>query len=150
MEAGLRSGALITAHFALQQGREVFAVPGKADCPTARGVNNLIKQGAKLITSVEDVLEELKPHLSQYLKESPIQPQDTPCIKNTNDLTENEKLVYNCLTDEPMHIDELSTRCLIHESLAVVLFQLELKKWIKQLPGKFYIRGHQKIEVVKT
>ena len=61
-EAAKNSGALITADFALEQGREVFAIPGKVDSATSFGANQLIKQGAKLVDSIEDILEELKPH----------------------------------------------------------------------------------------
>ena len=67
-EAAKNSGALITADFALEQGREVFAIPGKVDSATSFGTNQLIKQGAKLVDSIEDILEELNLKLEEFKK----------------------------------------------------------------------------------
>lgn len=135
-EASYKSGALITSRFALEQGREVFAVPGKVDNPNAAGVNNLIKQGAKLIMSVEDVLEELVVHLKPYtLKPAPTEAAPA-AIKN---LTEEERQVSLCLGKQPSHIDQIAAACgRSMDWIGSKLLSLELKGIVKQLPGKFF------------
>ncbi len=97
IEAGERSGALITTNFALEQGREVFAVPGSIKSPLSRGPNRLIQQGAKLVTKVEDILEEL--NLSVTVAQTAVQ-------MALPDSTEEMQL-YKQLANEPMHIDDL-------------------------------------------
>ncbi len=137
-EASHKSGALITSRFALEQGREVFAVPGKVDNPNAAGVNNLIKQGAKLIMSVEDVLEELIVQLKPYtLNPVPAETQTPAAVKN---LTEEEREVSLCLGKQPSHIDQIAHHCgRSMDWLGSKLLSLELKGIVKQLPGKFFI-----------
>lgn len=142
VEAAEKSGALITADFALEQGREVYAVPGKVDCPTSRGVNGLIKQGAKLVTCVDDVLEDLLP---QWRADLP--PCDHPETqeKNQNEgisgLSEQEQLVYKHITDRPVHVDQLSQCCGVDiSSMTSVLLRLELKHLVKQMPGRQFVR----------
>lgn len=137
VEASAKSGALITSDFALEQGREVFAIPGKVDQPNSQGVNRLIKDGAKLVSCVEDILEELKLPLSAYVGAG-LEP--TPA-KHTINLSQTEKPVYEQLSDEPQHIDDLVEQCRIPVSqLMAVLLNLELKGIIKQLPGKLFLR----------
>lgn len=140
VEAAERSGALITADCALEQGREVYAVPGPVDSPTSRGVHNLIKQGAKLVTGIEDVLEDLRAPLTAELKkQAPAAPRSEE--EETLLLTEEEALVYGYVSDRPVHIDRLAERCGKKMPLtAAVLSRLELRKLIRQLPGKLFVR----------
>jgi len=156
VEAAQRSGALITADYALEQGREVYAIPGKIDQAASQGVNGLIKQGAKLITSVEDILEDIQPRISTYLKDSKngspeLQVPSVP-VNNSWDagdrgigdqidkLSEQEKLLYDHITDRPVHVDELFNCCDKGIPVMSVLLQLELKQLVKQLPGKLFTR----------
>jgi len=143
IEAALKSGALITADCALEQGREVFALPGKVDNLQSEGVHNLIKQGAKLVTRVEDILEELKNPMEEFLGGATIPRMESVelSVPETN-LPEHEQLIYSYLNDRPIHMDELKERCgLVISSLGSLLFKLELKKLIKQLPGKMFVRS---------
>lgn len=134
VEAARRSGALITADFALQEGREVFALPGKVDSATSCGTHSLIKEGAKLITSIEDIFEELNLDIEVRGEEN-IETQARTILED------EEKAVYDILKDEPLHIDELleyskMTIC----GLSQILLKLELKGLIVQFPGKKFAR----------
>jgi DNA processing protein len=140
VEAAQRSGALITADFALEQGRDVFAVPGKIDQASSGGVNNLIKQGAKLITCVEDIVEDMAPRVCEYLEGKNRGSKVHPCTDRLDNLTNEEKLVYGYITDRPVHIDELTHCCEGTVPVMSVLLRLELKRLVKQLPGKLFVR----------
>ncbi|MFA5087981.1 MAG: DNA-processing protein DprA [Candidatus Omnitrophota bacterium] len=137
VEAAAKSGALITSEFALEQGREVFAVPGEVDTPNSRGVNHLIKQGAKLVTCIEDILEELSLPLHAALEdtqEKKILPQETEA------LGPQEREIIEQLGPQPVHIDELSWRVKLPINfIMAALLRLELKGLIKQLPGKLFV-----------
>lgn len=136
VEAALKSGALITSDFALEQGREVFAVPGRAGELGSEGTNKLIKQGAKLTTCVEDILEELAPGLQEYRPSAPVSKEN---IVSDVELTPEERVVCSSVNDEPVHLDELAGKTgLTVTQAALVLFQLELKKLVRQLPGQKY------------
>jgi len=135
------SGSLITARHALEQGREVFAVPGRVGSQTSRGTNRLIKKGeAKLIETAADVLEEILPQLK-----TPERPAGsdlkTAANKPLSNLSKSERTVYNCTGDEPMHIDIIARKCNIpiHE-LAGTLLSLELKGLVTQQPGAVFAR----------
>ncbi len=137
IEAAKRSGALITADFALEQGREVFALPGKIDSFTSRGTHDLIKQGAKLVESSLDIIEELMP-----LQSVSVEPAKgkTPAAAAAN-LVEEEKQIYSCLSSEPLHIDELVGKVnLTYGRLLTSLLKLQHRKLVSELPGKLFVR----------
>jgi DNA processing protein len=133
VQAGMESGSLITANCALEQGREVFAVPGNVGSDGSRGTHQLIKDGAKLVESSDDILEEVLP---QWKKErEPPQEVERP----VRDLTDEEKVLFDQLGETPLHIDVL-----IRESqfdpgkVSSLLLNLELKGLISQWPGKCF------------
>ncbi|MFH1479337.1 MAG: DNA-processing protein DprA [Candidatus Omnitrophota bacterium] len=132
VEAALRSGALITSDMALEQGREVFAVPGKVDSMTSLGTNKLIKEGAKLVSSIEDILQELKLDIKGSIKDGP--------NNNPSRLDKSESLVYTLLSSEPKHIDEILKEANIaYKEISSVLMSLQIKHMIKELPGKNFV-----------
>lgn len=146
VEAAKNSGALITADFALEQGREVFAVPGKISSLTSEGTHRLIKDGARLVQSADDIIEELslceaepKSDPARDSKEEAISKKTKRYIYNS--LTDNERKVYKILSDEPLYIDDVVEESGVGSRLASkVLLDLELKRLIKELPGKQFIR----------
>jgi DNA processing protein len=135
-EAPTRSGSLITAQQATEQGRAVYAVPGNVDRPTSHGCNRLIQQGAKLIMDAADVLDDL---LSLFPTQ-PLAPQmeeQRPLIA----LSAEEEAVFSAIGTTETHVNEL----ILHSGLAAplvsaTLMKLEMKRVIKPLPGKFYTR----------
>jgi len=146
VEAARNSGALITANFAAEQGREVFAVPGKISSQTSGGTNDLIKDGARLISSVDDILEELKIVELKGVPEEERRAIDGKIEKATrayiyNSLTEDERKIYRLLSDEPVHVDDiLSSSGLNQASASKAMLNLQLKKLVKEMPGKQFIR----------
>ena len=142
VEASNKSGALITSRFALEQGREVFAVPGKVDSPNSQGVHNLIKQGAKLVSNVEDILEEISPQLKHHMKtEHRELARRTSTRVLPNNLSDDELSIYKQIQDDAMHIDEVANQCGFSVPQTMnALLKLELKHLIKQLPGKLFVR----------
>lgn len=136
VEAAGHSGALITADCALEQGREVFAVPGKVDSVTSQGTHRLLKQGAKLTTTVDDILEELR------LEPIPAQPGEsvTPMSRGLTMTDEEQQLLAHLASDEPQDLDALAvTTGFSVSACAAALLGLELKRLVKQLPGKRFI-----------
>jgi len=137
VEAAEDSGSLITARLALEQGREVFAVPGPIDVPTSRGPHGLLKQGAKLVETVDDIVEELLPQLDrplQTLKTEPI-----AALPEHVALSPSERTVLDVMSREPLHLDDLTERSrLTTPAVAAILLGLELKALVKQLPGQRY------------
>ncbi len=136
IEAGERSGALITVDFALEQGREVFAVPGNAKSRESKGTNGLIKQGAKTVTCVEDILEEF-PQFKAFGGGEGM----TGGIEEYGSLDSEERRVVENLDTEPTHIDVVLRKTGYDISkLNTITTMLELKGILRQLPGKFFIR----------
>jgi len=146
VEAGLKSGALLTANAAMEYNREVMAVPGKIDSPLSKGSHQLIKQGAKLIESVEDVMEalgyygrQLTEHVSAAAQKA-MEIIERPLfdIDNSN-LSNDEKKIYNCLDKEPSHIEQIIAEAdLKPGNVNAGLISLRLKGLIKQLPGSLF------------
>ncbi|MFO1513095.1 MAG: DNA-processing protein DprA [Verrucomicrobiota bacterium] len=140
VEADLHSGALITANFATEYGRQVFAVPGRIDSPRSKGCHELIKKGAKLCEGAEDVLSEF-----EYLFPSsnkPPSPGETGVLPAL-ELSENEQKVLDTLrTDDETSIDEVIRKSgLPSSAVSVALLSLEMKRVVKQLPGKLFVRN---------
>jgi DNA processing protein len=139
-EAAIRSGSLITARLAAEQGREVFAAPGFAKAENSRGPNGLIKQGAKLVETAADVIEELLPQLDRSFRER-LQRLAPPAAGAIPQLDRQEAPIYDVLSFEPTHIDDLIARTgLPAADVAGLLLAMELKGAIRQLPGHAYIR----------
>jgi DNA processing protein len=127
-EAARNSGALITADFALEQGREVFALPGKVDSNTSYGTNELIKQGAKLVTCADDIAEEF------------VFPKENSVSHNIG-IKEEENELYGMISDESIQLDELVEKTSMDITrISDILLRLQLKKMIKQLPGRQFVR----------
>ncbi len=135
VEAGPESGSLITANYALEQGREVFAIPGNVGAGGSRGTNRLIKEGAKLVESSEDILEEILP---QWQKEREKNEEARP---KGPELTEEESQIYEVLSETPLHIDEIIRESRLDPgSVSSLLLILELKGLITQWPGKCFTK----------
>ena len=147
IEAGEYSGTRITARCALEQGRDVYAVPGNVTNKLSWGPNTLIKQGAALIATWEDVWEALPADIRLALTpvEQPAsQTPETASLFGGQELPPDEKRIYAVLrADEPTHIDELVERLVTHmasSQIFAALFELELSGKIRTLPGKYYVR----------
>lgn len=136
VEAGLKSGALITAHFALEQSREVFAIPANIDYTSAMGSNLLIKDGARVALSPVDVIEEMRAQLQLELA-AETAGDAAPSVP----VSIEEMVYYEKLSLEPMHIDVLTAQAggVSGDSFEHLL-NLELKGLIKKLPGSYYVR----------
>ncbi|MFM2178395.1 MAG: DNA-protecting protein DprA [Verrucomicrobiota bacterium] len=136
VEAPLRSGSLITAQQATEQGRTVYAVPGPIDKPTSAGCNRLIQQGAKLVMDGADVLDDL----TALFPTAPLAPKvESP--RPVQSLTLDEEILYQAIDGEERHIDDLASRCgLTPATMNVTLMRLEMKRLIRALPGRRYVR----------
>jgi len=140
VEADLHSGALITANFATEYGRQVFAVPGRIDSPRSKGCHDLIKKGAKLCEGAEDILSEF-----EYLfptSNKPPSPGETGVLPAL-ELSENEQRVYDTLkSEDETSIDEVIRKSgLPPSAVNVALLSLEMKRVVRQLPGKLFVRN---------
>ena len=135
VEAGLNSGALITASQAIEQGRSVYAVPGHINAPSAMGSNRLIQQGAKLVMSASDILEDLQILLPET------KPSPEAAARPLPPLSEDERRVYEAIDSSETPIDQIATRCDLPSAIvSSTLLSLELKRLVKQLPGKYFVK----------
>ena len=150
VEATADSGSLITAAHALEQGREVFAVPGNVGVATSKGTHKLIKQGAKLVEEAQDILTEILPqyggpHAVDTVKKDDFLtkgslakgPPSAPAV-----LSDAEDKILQFLSHTPLHIDEISRMSQMEiRRVSTVLLELELKGVISQLGGKMFVRN---------
>jgi DNA processing protein len=138
VEANLTSGALITANMAVDNGRQIFAVPGRIDSPQSKGCHDLIKKGAKLCEGAEDILSEF-----EYLFPGSNRPAPAaaggplPALS----LSDHEQRVLDLLSAEETSIDEvIRSSGLPSSAVSVALLSLEMKRLVRQLPGKLFVR----------
>ncbi len=128
VEAAHNSGSLITANYALEQGREVFAIPGNIMSGNTKGTHGLIQKGAKLVHHVDDIIAELAPVLKGFIKKR----KEKEILLN-----DEEKSMCEALSSEPMHIDDITRSLnLALNKVLVILLNLELKGVVKQIDGK--------------
>lgn len=139
VEGHYDSGAMITAKQALEQGREVFAVPGNVEIEQSKGPHWLIKQGAKLVESVEDVLEELKFQMPNDKSQINLKSQISK-IKPAN-LSPDEEKIFALLSEEPKQLDAIAFEAgWPVQQASACLTLLEIKKLVRQLPGKLFVQ----------
>jgi len=139
-EAALRSGSLITARLALEQNREVFAVPGALSNTMSQGPHSLIKQGATLVERAEDIVAELRPQLGDIVG-SESHPGPPQPVETNDQIGSEEKSVYDLISLEPVSLEELIAQdCFSPAELMSILLSLEMKGLIQQLPGSRYIK----------
>src|SRR4051812_30174748 len=135
VEAGLNSGALITAAQALEQGRAVYAVPGHINAPSAMGSNRLIQQGAKLVMDASDILDDLEILLPEA------KPSPETAVRPLPPLSDEERRVFGAIDATETSIDDIAARSELPSSaVSSTLLQLELKRLVKQLPGKYFVK----------
>ena len=138
VEANMDSGSLITADYALKQGKKVFAVPGDIRREKAKGTNSLIKKGALLVDSEDDIFDNVAFDRKTVRKSALNIDDDIKSVKN--DLSENELTIYKVMKDEAMHIDDIIKNSSLQASVVSgILLNLELKEYVKQYSGKMFM-----------
>ena len=141
VEAGMTSGALITASFAAEQGRDVFAVPGNINAPQSQGTNRLIRDGAQPLLDPQDVLEAL--NLTMVTEHRAVRvalPADPV-----------ESRLYKLLSHEPMHVDEIRAQTdMPIETVSATLAMMELKGMVRQVGGMNYVAVREQPETYET
>ncbi len=138
VEATRKSGALYTARHAMEQGREVFAVPGQVDSLASEGCHDLIRDGVTLIRNVDDVLKELGPLAT------PASPDPDIIVHSPRELTLNpqEQEILNVITNSPIHVDEVMRETKLDPSRVLsTLTVLEMRRFIRRLPGNMLVRN---------
>jgi DNA processing protein len=142
VEGAQYSGSLITARLAMEFGREVFGVPGNVTQPVSFAPNQLIKQGAKLVTCAEDVIEELPTPVRAALVQAEQPDAEERNLLLRESLSQTERRLYELLSvDDPRHIDDIVDRSGLNSSeVLATLFNLEMKGVIRQLPGKLFAK----------
>jgi len=142
VEAAARSGALITVDFALEQGREVFAVPGPIFSKVSRGTHHLIRQGAKIVEGIEDICNEL-PSWSKHVGQIAANKKTSPEEEGVPVEMEHG-LILQQLSDVPIHIDQITIHStLTGSSISLALLELQLGGKIIQLPGQHYVLARE-------
>ncbi|MBL7215642.1 MAG: DNA-protecting protein DprA [Phycisphaerae bacterium] len=150
IEATHRSGALISAQAALENNREVMALPGRVDSPASSGCHRLIKQGARLIDSVEEIMDALghighglKNHAQTTAGQAEQNVEETLFDMSRLNLSPEETLILERLNSEPVHVEELIVQTQLSAGqIHAAVIHLQLKGLIKQLPGSLYVRRH--------
>jgi DNA processing protein len=144
VEATEKSGSLITAKLALDQGREVFAVPGIIDSPGSKGTHRLIKEGAKLVENVHDILDEIRPQVTIPLTRQTLNDANTSSAPQGKSMKETERTVLDVLTRRAVDVDTIIEQTGFKaKDVLTILLSLELNGHVEQQPGKLFLRKEQ-------